>query len=516
MLRRLTRPAWLGLGAIIMLVAIGVAAFGVGLGFESTVVSAQTEDAEAGRQVYEQHCTGCHGVEGDGAGAAADFLHPRPRDFRRGLYKVRTTGSGALPTDDDLFSIIGAGMPGTAMPGWSEILTDQERRDVAAYIKTFSRRFGRGDPPVSISIGDPIDSSESSIGTGRELFFGPLECFKCHGQEGRGDGPSALELEDDSDFTIFPADLTKNWNFRGGGTSEDIARTFLTGLLGTPMPSYEGQMSEAESWHLANFVRSLSPPEQPEVQSLFTATRVDGALPASPDSGEWSQSEDFYFPMLGQITQAPRNFTPTIDSVTGRALFDDDQIAILLTWNDRSQNVAAEGELTVDAAAVQFPAKASDDAELPNFLQGNAGNSVNLWSWRADAQAPVEVNATGLGTDRVQDAASQSLAGQAVFADGQWKLVLRRSLLTDDDSQDVQVETDRFIPIAFSAWDGQNGDDGSRRSVSAWYQLYLDSPTTVVTWLKVPAWMAVVAVIEAGILWWVWRRQRLAEAQTSE
>ena len=48
-------------------------------------------------------------------------LLPRPRDFTSGKFKIRTTPSGALPTDDDLRHIIREGMPYTSMPAWRQL-----------------------------------------------------------------------------------------------------------------------------------------------------------------------------------------------------------------------------------------------------------------------------------------------------------------------------------------------------------------------------------------------------------
>jgi mono/diheme cytochrome c family protein len=74
------------------------------------------EDVAAGKALYEDKCTQCHGAEGDGQGEMADLLDPRPRDFRRAIYKIRRTPQGELPTDEDLFRIIGNGMSETSMP----------------------------------------------------------------------------------------------------------------------------------------------------------------------------------------------------------------------------------------------------------------------------------------------------------------------------------------------------------------------------------------------------------------
>ena len=75
---------------------------------------------EAGKKVYEQHCIQCHGEKGDGQGPAAVHLQPRPRDFTSGKFKLRTTPSGALPTDDDLKRVVRMGMPYTSSSFASE------------------------------------------------------------------------------------------------------------------------------------------------------------------------------------------------------------------------------------------------------------------------------------------------------------------------------------------------------------------------------------------------------------
>ena len=144
-------------------------------------------DANAGKTVYEHKCLLCHGEKGDGKGPGAEHLLPRPRDFTKGLYKIRTTAS-KVPSDQDLFKIITDGMPGTSMPPWS-VLPDKDRWNLVAYIKTFAADAFK-EAPKKLDLPKDVPSSEASIKRGKEMFEA-IECHKCHGTEGRADGPSA-------------------------------------------------------------------------------------------------------------------------------------------------------------------------------------------------------------------------------------------------------------------------------------------------------------------------------------
>ena len=131
------------------LVALGVGALLWGLsgaawaqdeipeGFTQQSLPAQhsAEQIEAGKRVYFTKCVWCHGVDGAGDGPGADRLWPRPRNFNAGTFKIRHTASGELPLIDvDLMQTVTHGLPGSAMPSWEGILTDQQRKDVLAFV----------------------------------------------------------------------------------------------------------------------------------------------------------------------------------------------------------------------------------------------------------------------------------------------------------------------------------------------------------------------------------------------
>jgi cytochrome c oxidase cbb3-type subunit I/II len=213
------------------------------------------QQVERGKLVYERRCVGCHGVKGDGNGPAATFLAPRPRDFTLASFKFRTTPSGSLPTDGDLYRTLTRGVRWTAMPTWHE-LPDKDRIAVIAYIKTFSARWKDERPEPPVVIGAPPAPTPGLLARGKALYT-RAKCFQCHGDDGKGDGPSAAELRDDLKFPIRPTDFTRG-QFKGGGEVTDIYRAMTTGLDGTPMPSFADSLKDDERWAISYYVLSFS------------------------------------------------------------------------------------------------------------------------------------------------------------------------------------------------------------------------------------------------------------------
>jgi mono/diheme cytochrome c family protein len=209
--------------------------------------------------LYRRYCIGCHGPNGDGNGENAPWVNPefpKPRDFTLGLFKCRSTPSGSIPLDSDLFDTIGRGVFTTAMPIWIP-LTDQNRADLVAYIKTFSPRFKEEQPAPAIKVPAETPSTPESIARGKVLFQSTLKCAECHGPEGRGNGPSAPSLRDVKGNPIVPYDFTTGTRFKCGVTDADLYRIFMTGLDGTPMPSFADYLTPEQAWDLVHYLRTL-------------------------------------------------------------------------------------------------------------------------------------------------------------------------------------------------------------------------------------------------------------------
>jgi mono/diheme cytochrome c family protein len=93
----------------------------------------------SGRQLYATHCQHCHGTSGDGNGPTAKYLNPRPRDYRLGKFKFKSTIREDRPSDDDLERIIRKGIPGTYMPSFL-LLEDGELDAIVEYVKWLAIR----------------------------------------------------------------------------------------------------------------------------------------------------------------------------------------------------------------------------------------------------------------------------------------------------------------------------------------------------------------------------------------
>jgi mono/diheme cytochrome c family protein len=397
-----------------------------------------------GKKLYERYCSTCHGLDGTGEGMAAIYLNPKPRDFTRGLFKFQSTPAGSLPTDADVERTIRNGMPGSAMPAWDR-LADQDRKDLTAYIKTFSEKFKTESPAATVQIGEPPNPTPQLIQEGKAVYA--LEgCWNCHGTTGTGDGPSAALLMDDWGKPIHPYNFTLAGAFKGGGAPKDIYKTFSTGVGGTPMPGYgedalvpsrEGfadltflednyskqeiselrqfvaqlptedalkkmppdkrkAVADARRWSLVYYVLSLAQPGKRQLVYTTTDHLLNAATVTSisqyidPLSQRWNDLKETE---LALIALWQRD-TPT-DRVVVRSVTDGAIIVFQLAWDDPTKNDdALQVSKFGDGAAVQFPL---DPASDPFFGMGDTSAVVNIWQWKSlwekDLQQYAGVNA---------------------------------------------------------------------------------------------------------------------------
>jgi mono/diheme cytochrome c family protein len=251
-----------------------------------------------GRDVYIRQCSGCHGPTGDGQGPAAPFLDPPPRDYRLGQFKFTSTPRGVKPRRADLERIIRYGAKGTSMPSF-RWMADEDVDAVIDYVILLSSRgelefrlmkFAQQELAEEDDIVPPAVADEAqfiahawanadiqivrprtaqtpytkeSAEAGAKAFIS-LNCYKCHGRDGRGNKAQDVG-KDDWGRIAHAADLTSGM-LHGGRRPIDIYRRMYSGINGTPMPAFsqpdtgkgetENQRSET-IWHLVHFITNV-------------------------------------------------------------------------------------------------------------------------------------------------------------------------------------------------------------------------------------------------------------------
>ena len=333
---------------------------------------------------------------------------------------------------------------------------------------------------------------------------------------------------DDWGYPIRPADMTKRWTFRASATREDIYRTFTTGLNGTPMPSYQQTISEEDRWALVDYVWSLSR-DEPGYGTLVTAQGTQDALDISQGAALFENAPTTYFPIVGQLIEPGRAFYPGVNGVEVKAVYNQEDIAIMLSWNDMTAETSGSNSLTMavplfdpsmadsavadtvsvysDAVALLLPSEVQAGIEKPYFMFGDSKNPMDIWyADLATNDAHVFVG-KGIGSIEQTD---QSLERYANYDDGVWTVIFKRKRQMDGG---LSFEEAVFTPVSFSVWDGFNQERGNKRGLSAWYHVYLSPLETESAALPMAKWGLITLLIELGLIGVVrWRSKKEAVA----
>jgi mono/diheme cytochrome c family protein len=525
---------------------------------------------ESGKQLYVRNCAQCHGDKGDGQGYATPHLYPQPRNFTAGKFKVRTTPNGALPTQQDLVNIIRRGMPYTSMPAWPA-LSDQQVSDLAYYIKTFYPDFSNKETvPQPMTFPSAPSTTNESIELGKKLYV-DTGCVKCHGNLGRGDGPSAPTLTDELNQPIRAADLSQPWTFRGGPSREDIFRTMSTGLNGTPMPSFADSLNVDQRWAITDFIVSLSGTDGPGYTNLVVAKYVLDPIDLKNGTRSFETAAVAHFPIVGQIMEPGRAFHPPATAVTVQAIYDTESIAFLVRWHDRTMENTGTNGLTLavppeeeeqapagegggagagaganpfgdaevapsgqaagapqdpfadatgteakpsefsDAVVLQIPSVVPTGARKPYFLFGDGQSSVDLWFFDLARGEPLQF--TGRGSADIAPNDTGDITGVASYDQGEWSVIFKRPLTP---TAGAALAPGQFMPIAFSVWDGFSRERGNRRGLTVWQSLYLEPEVVPSAIGPMVRTALVILLIELAIIGWVRRRYGLAGARSMD
>jgi mono/diheme cytochrome c family protein len=353
----------------------------------------------AGKRLYANYCSACHGEKGDGNGPAAKFLNPKPRNFGEGKFRLVSTVN-RRPTDQDLLRVLERGMPGSAMFPFAH-LSEADRQALVAYVHflettAFVERSRREaaeqgeeidseelarnvkqvlQPGAALAVAAELPPSRAEAATrGRDLYT--RQCASCHGTTGKGDG--AQEQKNDDGTPTRPRDFGRGI-FKGGREHPQLYTRILLGMPGSPMPSSLSSMKPSEANDLIAYIWSLSDPtSQAKVEQKRTqlsARHLPTPLPNEIAEELWQSAP------ATRIVVSPlwwRDYEEPDLHV--QAMHDGRVLAVRLNWQDRTCNAAAvRPQDFEDMAALQL-FKGSPE---PFLGMGAADQSVDVWHWRA-------------------------------------------------------------------------------------------------------------------------------------
>jgi DMSO reductase family type II enzyme heme b subunit len=263
-----------------------------------------------------------------------------------------------------------------------------------------------------------------------------------------------------------------------------------------PDDEEEDAINLEDRWHVANYTYSLrSDTSAPGERVVIEAVEVAKELPSGVDDGDWQKAPATTLRLVPNIIKEERLFTPLNDAITIRVLYNDSEIAFLLEVNDRTDSRPGGPVLTQlpdedspmysDAFAIQFPkedAYTTAPVEKPQYRHGDVAHPTTIWYWNAGAvDPPIEpqatvLDATGSDNKLITRAGSSDLVARSNWENGRWRVLMKRSR-NSDGSPDLIFRKGRFIPVSFANWDGNNGEVGSKHTLTPWFWLLLPPDT---------------------------------------
>ena len=219
---------------------------------------------KSGEEIYKGICQRCHGENGDGKGMIYLYIDPAPRD----LTKVGFMNS--KPPERFLTSVKD-GVPGTSMPPWGHVLTDEQRQAVLDYVfQHFVKEARHELPKRNVPETDPIAYSPESVARGEQIFL--ARCTGCHGRKADGKGPNSL------DISPRPRNL-RNRAFVNNVSDHRLYESILYGVQGTAMPSWiDYGLTQNEVGDIINFIHSMNMNQQPSTPAKSDKPQLTSQL----------------------------------------------------------------------------------------------------------------------------------------------------------------------------------------------------------------------------------------------
>ena len=225
---------------------------------------------------------------------------------------------------------------------------------------------------------------------------------------------------------------------------------------------------------------------------------VQGEMPKTADDAVWQTVSPLTIPLSGQVITRPVWPEPTVRALTVRSVHNGTDIAFLLEWQDNTKNDRLTPGTFRDGVAIGFPL-----GDAPAFFcMGQLDHYINIWHWKADWQSDIDRRAArapekkeggvrtfeviprrvssvedliggGFSTLTTKDKQGR-VQGQAFWKDGVWRVMMRRSLLSEEQENEATLVPGRIQTVSFAVWNGENKERNGQKAVAPWFQLRID------------------------------------------
>ncbi|MCA1957266.1 MAG: ethylbenzene dehydrogenase-related protein [Nitrospira sp.] len=225
---------------------------------------------------------------------------------------------------------------------------------------------------------------------------------------------------------------------------------------------------------------------------------IEGDVPVAPDDAVWSKIPRMTIPLSGQIITRPAWPEPSAQTLDVRSVHNGREIAFLLEWQDNTKNDRLTPGTFRDGVAIGLPL-----GDAPAFFcMGQLDHYINMWHWKADWQSDIDRRAArasekkegGVRTfeviprrvSSVEDLIGGGFStlttkekqgrvqGKALWKDGVWRVVMYRSLASEEQENEAKLIPGRVQTVSFAVWNGENKERNGQKAVAPWFQLNID------------------------------------------
>ncbi|WP_240035227.1 c-type cytochrome [Neobacillus notoginsengisoli] len=209
------------IGSYVLIVILGITVFISTDGFKGK----NYEAVQAGEKFYKQECAICHGDTGKGEGK-----------------QVGTAISSQVflssVSDKDLYNYVKYGRPEAAMPAYGPRISEEQLKNVVAYMRNWQKEKVKFDVPEKIT---------GSVAEGEKVYN--LSCIQCHGEAGAGKPKMGTALSHPL-YLKYTTDK-QIWIGTAYGRENTRMAPSLKGLEGVR------QLSEKQISDVVSYIRSL-------------------------------------------------------------------------------------------------------------------------------------------------------------------------------------------------------------------------------------------------------------------